>query len=169
MTGYAGLELNASFEAVLAKIGEDAYRPEDVAKCLAEMPLKGCILVWRSKLVPFERKNGVPYVLDLSFSKWGRLTDIDLVYWRSGGITRSQCLEVHNHSVEWVSREYGPLYNNLPPGAERLVRKSELAIDLSTIPRPASAAANSRSRHNFVAVDTMYMGDECRVDVGFVA
>lgn len=169
VTGYGGLALNSSFEEALAKVGQAPFGADQVDQCLNAMPLKGCILIWASRLVPFERKNGVPYGLHLSFSRWGRLTSIDLVFWRSAGITRSQCLEMHNRSAEWVARDYGPLYDDLPPGAGTLVGKSELAIDVSTIPRVEGAGARPASRHNYVAIDTMYLGGECRVDVGFVA
>ncbi|KUO54666.1 MAG: hypothetical protein APF78_03845 [Sphingomonadales bacterium BRH_c3] len=74
------------------------------------MPAQGCTLIWNNWAVPYERRNGVPYRLNLTFDQWGKLTAIHLTFSRrENDITRAQCLEIHRRTLDWLTEAYGPL------------------------------------------------------------
>lgn len=108
--GYAGIELGSSLERALSQVDGGLYRAADIATCSTDMPLKGCVLIWNDWAVPFVRKDGIPYRLNLEFNRQGALERINLVYSRrEDDISASDCLNISERTVDWVKSEYGPL------------------------------------------------------------
>jgi hypothetical protein len=109
ITGYGPLTFGASFKDVITTLDSDLFNPVSVSECFKDLPLKGCYLSRNSEDIPFEMKEGVPYTLSLSFNKWDKLTDIGLGYDREEDISRADCMQIHERTLDWVSAAYGPM------------------------------------------------------------
>lgn len=107
--GYAGIKFGASLNEALATFDVRLFNPAGLSDCLKDLPLKGCFLSGDREATPFQIKDGIPYRLTLSFNRLDKLTDIDLNYDREGDISRDQCLEMHERTLDWMVREYGAM------------------------------------------------------------
>ena len=85
------------------------FNPAAVSECFKELPLRGCLLSRNMNDVPYEMKDGIPYTLSLGFNRRDKLTDIGLHYDREGGISFDQCIEIHGRTLDWLTRDFGPL------------------------------------------------------------
>lgn len=110
LEGYGALKFGSSFRDAITNVGSDRFNPWGFNECLDDMPLKGCFLSPDTDAAPFVIEGGIPYKLMLDFNKYDRLTDIGLRYDREGEITREECLSIHARTVDWVTRQYGPLW-----------------------------------------------------------
>jgi len=109
INGYAGIEFGTSLNEALATLDVRLFNPAGLRDCLKDLPLKGCFLSGDSEAAPFQIKDGIPYRLTLSFNRLDKLTDVDLNYDREGDISRDQCLEMHERTLDWMVREYGDM------------------------------------------------------------
>ena len=157
--GYGGIELGASLEKVLSKVDTQFYDPENIAACSMDMPLKGCILIWNNWAFPFVRKDGIPYRLNLIFNRQGLLESIDLVYSRrNGGVSRSDCLIIHNRTLNWLNKEYGELReDSFSVGKPRNVKSLLIVMH-------GPKVVESKMQ---ISLITFHTGGDCNVDVGF--
>jgi len=107
--GYGGFRFGMSLTDALALTRADLFNPAGLSDCFADMPTEGCFLPPSEDTSLFEMKAGIPYSLTLQFSKFDRLTDIQLGYHREGEIDRAQCLEIYERTIDWLAAEYGPI------------------------------------------------------------
>ena len=107
INGYKEIKFGSSFEDAIGKFGGDLFNSAAVSDCFKDIPLKGCSLMRNMKNTPFELKEGIPYTLSLSFNRKDKLTDIGLNYDREGDISRAQCLEIHERTLDWLVDDYG--------------------------------------------------------------
>lgn len=109
LKGYEGIEFGSSFNDALGSLGGDLFNSAAVSDCFRDLPLRGCYLSRNTEGRPYQIKDGIPYTLSLSFNRFDRLTDIGLKYDREGEISRADCLGIHERTLDWVTREFGPL------------------------------------------------------------
>lgn len=107
--GYADIKFGLTFTEVVAD-HSSRLSSYSLSECLKDLPIKGCFLSNGSESSPFQIREGIPYFLNLSFNKFDKLTDIGLVYDREGGISRADCLSIHERTLDWLARDYGKLY-----------------------------------------------------------
>jgi hypothetical protein len=108
LTGYGRVRFGMSFNEVLADIGGDPFNPSSIVSCARDMPLRGCFLAPnRESAAPFAMRDGIPYMLDVSFNRLDHLTDIGLSYERESGITEDECLQLSGRTLDWLTRDYG--------------------------------------------------------------
>ncbi|HQS98606.1 MAG: hypothetical protein B7X90_14970 [Novosphingobium sp. 17-62-19] len=107
--GYAGIKFGTSLNEALASLEVRLFNPASLNECLKDLPLKGCFLSGDREAAPFQIKDGIPYRITLSFNRLDKLTDVDLNYDRDGDISRDQCLEMHERTLDWMVREYGTM------------------------------------------------------------
>jgi len=118
INGYAGIEFGTSLSEALGNLDVRLFNSVGLSECLKDLPLKGCFLSGDREAAPFQIKDGIPYRLTLSFNRLDKLTDIDLSYDREGDISRDQCIEMHERTLDWMAREYGEM--QAPSTQERL-------------------------------------------------
>lgn len=125
LVGYGGLVLGSTFEEATLVASPRLFNPYGLSECIQDMPISGCFLSPRDELDTFQRIDGIPYGLQLEFNRFGALTDITLKFTRrrtydddlnpvSATITRSECLDIVDRTVDWVTGEYGNLAGNRP-------------------------------------------------------
>lgn len=159
--GYGGIVLGSSLEQVLSTVDARFYRPQDIAACSSEMPIKGCILIWSSRAVPFVRKDGIPYNLNLTFNRQGKLESLSLVYASSSDdVSRAECLDLHNRTLGWLTQEYGE-FQETPTSAKQPRDASTLVIVEN-----GSSLTDAGKAINISLISSHITG-ECRIDVGF--
>jgi len=110
LKGYGALNFGSSFTDAIASVGSDRFNPFGFNECLDDLPLKGCFLSPDTDAAPFVIEGGIPYMLMLDFNKYDRLTDIGLKYDREGEITREECLSIHERTLDWATRQFGPFW-----------------------------------------------------------
>lgn len=125
LAGYGGLVLGSTFEEAMLVASPRLFNPYGLNECMQDMPVSGCFLSPRDELATFQRIEGIPYGLQLEFNRFGALTDITLKFTRrrtfdddlnpvSATITRSECLDIVDRTVDWVTGEYGSLAAKRP-------------------------------------------------------
>lgn len=189
LEGYAGIKFGSSFtEAVADHSGQlSSYA---LSECLKDLPIKGCFLSNGSDSSHFQIREGIPYYLNLSFNKFDKLTDIALVYDREGGISRSDCLSIHERTLDWLVREYGKLYapsydpdvkpQSTPAGNRYLISGSGkpdfVTMPMRTLSAQPTAAVLKKpitkwDRNRYVSLLSWYIVTDgephCRVTVDF--
>lgn len=159
--GYGGIVLGSSLEQVLSTVDARFYRPQDIAACSSDMPIKGCVLIWSSRAVPFVRKDGIPYNLNLAFNRQGKLESLSLVYASSSDdVSRAECLDLHNRTLGWLTQEYGE-FQESPASAKQ--RRDAPAL---VIVKDGSSLTDAGKAINISLISSHIVG-ECRIDVGF--
>lgn len=106
--GFGEIKLGISFEEAMAKADPDLFNPYGLKECFSDLPIRGCSLHGDEGKV-FVMRESIPYGLDLSFNRLGKLTDIGIDYDREGAITGAQCRDIFGRTLDWVAAEYGPL------------------------------------------------------------
>lgn len=109
LDGYGSIKFGSSFQDAIRTLGGSLFNSAAVSDCYRDLPLRGCYLSRNMSGTPFEMRDGIPYTLSLSFNRYDKLTDIGLDYDREGDITRADCLHIHERTLDWVTREYGPM------------------------------------------------------------
>lgn len=112
--GYGPIKFGSSFTATIGELGHSRFNPSGVADCFSNMATDGCFLSPAEETSFYEMKDGIPYSLQLDFSKYDKLFQVSLRYEREGTITRDNCRDVFERTLDWVRREYGdltPIYN----------------------------------------------------------
>lgn len=115
--GYQQLKFGMSFYGALAATRVDLFYPGSLKECQRNMATEGCLLFQKSNDSVFEMREGIPYALQLHFSKYDKLDQIGLVFARGKqeediseeGISKAECQDVFLRSVDWLSEEYGKL------------------------------------------------------------
>ncbi|MBX9897472.1 MAG: hypothetical protein K2Y17_06165 [Qipengyuania sp.] len=101
------------------------FNPYGLKECLEDMPIRGCFLSPENELTTFRRIEGIPYGLQLEFNRLGALTDITLKFTRRrtydddlnpvpATIKKSECSDILERTIDWVTAEYGSLGVNRP-------------------------------------------------------
>jgi len=109
MDGYRDLKLGMSFEDAIGRLDSDLFNPVSLKECFDDLAIRGCGLSPKSDDTIYEMRSGIRYALKLEFNSDDKLTDIELNYHREGGITGSQCRSIFARTVDWASKDYGPL------------------------------------------------------------
>lgn len=162
LDGYAGLKLGSTFEEAMLIANPRDFNPYGLKKCLEDMPIKGCILFPESDRTTFQRVQGIPYGLQLEFNRLGALTDITLRFSRrrtfdddlnpvQAKITKAECSDILNRTVDWISADYGPLTPMRPKNSQDQPAKTEKGSSYWV--------EDSRDKTGFVAIATVKMGD----------
>lgn len=107
INGFGEIMLGAPLQVVLDRRVTETLSPLGMQACLQDLPLKGCFLSPRDSSTPFIIAEGIPFALSLSFNRLDKLTDIDLSYERETVVSREQCLELHDRTLDWLSKDYG--------------------------------------------------------------
>ena len=128
LEGFGGVALGATFEETMAVAPPQLFNPYGLSKCLEEIPMRGCFLSPRDELAAFRRIDGIPYGLNLEFNRFGALTDITLKFTRrrqydgdlnpvAAKITKSECADLIERTIDWVTADYGSLAGDRPKEA----------------------------------------------------
>ncbi len=105
---YRDLRLGSTFEDVIGSVDSSLFNPVSLKDCFRDLPINGCYLSRNTDDTVYEKRNGIPYGLELKFNSLDRLIDIDLRYRRQGSISGDQCKAIFARTVDWVSADYGP-------------------------------------------------------------
>lgn len=109
ISGWGQLKLGQTFEDALVIVASGRFDPIGMRECLNELPLRGCGIYEPASEIAVERKDGIPYHRSLSFNRLGQLTDIGLRFAKEGDVTPAECLDVHGRTLDWLTRDHGPL------------------------------------------------------------
>ncbi len=120
LDGYAGLALGSSLDEALLVASPSQFNPYGLKECLDDMPLRGCFMSPENESTTFRRVDGIPYGLQLEFNRLGALTDITLKFVRRrtydrelnpipATIKKSECSDIVERTIDWVTAEYGSL------------------------------------------------------------
>ena len=112
--GYGPFKFGMSLTEALSASGPSQFAALSVKDCLTNIAIKGCILMPDSNLANAETHDGIGYGYELFFNKHDKLTDIDLLFMRRSGVdeqtvTRDQCADIAERTVDWVTKQYGKL------------------------------------------------------------
>lgn len=108
LTGWKNLKFGMSFSDALAEIPQISWNAYAMNECLDVMATKGCFLS-ADEGEAFAPDEGIPFSPQLSFNKFGKLTDINLQYEQRTRITRVECLELHERTLDRLTREVGTM------------------------------------------------------------
>ena len=116
--GYADIKFGEAFNDLMDAHGAE-FEPYDIKDCYKNMPLAGCVLISRNEMPP-QIRDGVPYKLIARLNQLGKVTDVELEYERKGVISAAECRSIHERTIDWLTRDYGTVYEEItPPAAER--------------------------------------------------
>lgn len=125
LEGFGGVQLGSTFEEAIIAAPPDLFNPYGLSKCLNDMPIRGCFLSPRDEKAAFRRIDGIPYGLQLEFNRFGALTDIAMKFTRrreydaegnivAANITKLECTNIIERTIDWVTAEYGALSRDRP-------------------------------------------------------
>jgi hypothetical protein len=168
LQGYGGLILGSTFEQAMLIASPSDFNSYGYRECLEDMPIRGCFLSPASELSTFRRIGGIPYGLQLDFNRLGALTDITLTFSRGrtydldlnpirATITKSECQDIVERTVDWVTAEYGQL------ASEPSDSPDEQLVTTSAGNAYWISSASSRSR--FIATGDVSMSEGRRVGI----
>lgn len=114
LDGFGDLKFGMSFDQALTATSTQMFNPYGLRECLSQLPIRGCLLVSGDNVASiYTRVEGIPYGLALDFNRFDQLTDIHLKFNRDGydseneRISSSDCLSVHERTIDWISQRYG--------------------------------------------------------------
>ncbi len=107
LEGYGTIKFGSTFQEAISAVGADLFNSVSVSECFKDLPLKGCYLSRNSDAQPYRIIEGIPYTLSLSFNRFDKLTDIGMNYDREKDISQSDCLNLHERTLDWLAKEYG--------------------------------------------------------------
>lgn len=113
LAGYADLKLGMSYNDAVSIVGSSNFNPVSVVECAAQMATKGCALYPENNIIPYRSIEGIPYAASLSFNKFDKLTDIELVYERSTidsryeMVSRDECRSVAERTIDSAWKIFG--------------------------------------------------------------
>ncbi|WDF73493.1 hypothetical protein [Novosphingobium sp. KACC 22771] len=113
LNGYADLKLGMSYNDALSVIEPRNFNPVGVVECAAQIATKGCALFPESNLSSYRVIEGVPYAASLSFNKFSKLTDIELVFERSTldskyeKVSKDECLSIAERTIDAAWNIFG--------------------------------------------------------------
>jgi len=175
LDGYDHIKFGVSFTDIIGIMGSDLFNPVSVSECAENMPIDGCSLYRREDSSFFTMQAGIPYALELAFSKFDKLFRIGLVYNREGNISKAQCLEVLGRSIDWASKQYGEfkfgysdkksmILAKSPEGRKFEIGATDSDFFFGTVDRKYEGKRNIEVMGTFINVDGVPM---CSVAVHF--
>lgn len=117
LTGWGPWKFDMPFSEAIAADTSIVWSPYGMDDCRKEMATKGCFLTSDSETGMFQPQDGIPFEPQLSFNKYGRLTDLSLSYDQKNA-TRDECLELHNRTLDRIAQENGPMRHQEQKSAE---------------------------------------------------
>lgn len=126
--GYGDFPFGSSFEHLIGSVNDAAevFNSYGLKICFRDLADKGCSLTRGDKM--FTMVAGIPYYAGATFNNLDELTDFKLGYRREGAITHDGCAHVLARTIDWLSKDYGPLtwqpHKSSEKATSLVVRKS---------------------------------------------
>lgn len=113
LPGYDELKFGQDFLTAISRGGISQFSPYSLSKCRSHLALRGCVARPANNIDARYHLDGVPFGLSLSFNRFDKLTDIELVFERdtmdspSESVTVRECRTIHERALDWATKTYG--------------------------------------------------------------
>lgn len=165
--GYGDLKFGMSFAEATAVAGPHLFGPAQMKECLITLAVRGCSLLPENNLASHTSVDGISYGLSLSFNRFDKLTDISLIYQRrmmvdpEQKISAEDCKSIHERTVDWMVRDYGPFSAKSEKGAViAKTAKGNPYLLTHNDDIMLGAIRKDLSDKRYIALVTYFMGDD---------
>lgn len=107
--GYGNLKFGMSMPDIVSLVGPQRFNSYSLKECVEDIATDGCFLSQKSNTTLYEIKDGIPFALQVGFSKFDKLEDVGLVFHRDEGVSGKECVDIFTRAVGWLEQDFGTL------------------------------------------------------------
>lgn len=109
VVGWGPLKFGMNMDEAVSALPNISWNSWSVSECAKKVAVAGCLLISdddNSDLAPID---GIQFKPNLSFDKYGQLSQIHLGFSRDEDFRKAECLAVFGRAFDGVKRRYGSL------------------------------------------------------------
>ncbi|MFC3712276.1 hypothetical protein ACFOMD_06825 [Sphingoaurantiacus capsulatus] len=150
VTGWEDYKFGMSFDEAVTARSDVEWNAVSFVECRPEMATKGCYLVSDDRETYLPLIDGIAFSPNLTFNARGKLISVALDFDEEGEVTKSQCLDILERTIDRISSTYGPIdYWRERPGVDGEERGWKKVV--------AKTAAGNAYRYGLQVADDDYV------------
>lgn len=109
LLGQGDLKFGMSFQEATEVLSWVTWNGWSVKACQDQFATNGCFLTSDVESNNFPPVDGIPFRPQLSFNRFGKLTDVTWVYEQREAVDIKQCEDISRRVIDRMAREMGPV------------------------------------------------------------